>query len=138
MVGFHGLGRDGQRGDNPGDDANDEDGEQFLLDAIGRFAVKMLDLETNFFAPIMVFDRPAPITRVDNALAREGVLVEQIGRQDRHRAIRMRQADNAQLDGLERFAFLPGESALGRVAGHEPYPTLRQAAMHEGFDRRKR
>jgi hypothetical protein len=58
MVGFHGLGRDGQRGDNPGDDANDEDGEQFLLDAIGRFAVKMLDLETNFFVPIMVFDLP--------------------------------------------------------------------------------
>jgi hypothetical protein len=28
------------------------------LDAIGRFAVKMLDLETNFFVPIMVFDLP--------------------------------------------------------------------------------
>ena len=61
MVGFHGLGRDGRRGDDPGDDANDEDGEQFLLDAVGGFAVKMLDLETDFFVSIMVLDRPAPI-----------------------------------------------------------------------------
>ncbi|MGZ3820111.1 MAG: hypothetical protein ACXVB6_05940 [Mucilaginibacter sp.] len=68
MFGFQCFGRDRQcGGHDTGYDANDENGKQFLLDAINVFTVKSFDLETDFFVAVVVFDSSTTIIKIDHA-----------------------------------------------------------------------
>ncbi len=67
MFGFQSFGGDRQGANDTGDNANDENGKQFLLDAINGFTVKSFDLETDFFVAVVVLDSPTTIIKIDYA-----------------------------------------------------------------------
>jgi hypothetical protein len=56
-------------------DGHDDDGKELLADAVGSFAMKLLDLEHDLFGAIVVLDRPAAEIEIDDLLSREGALV---------------------------------------------------------------
>src|SRR5262249_888831 len=99
---------------------SDQDGEEFLTDAVGGVAMKLLDMLESFLIPVMGFHRPAPPVQGDNRGAGKAVGVEEVGQQHGDRAIGSFQADSAEAERGKGLPLRWGQRTLERISGGEP------------------
>ena len=68
----------------PCNDGHDDHGKEFLADAVGSLAMKLFDLEGDFFTSVVVFNRPAPEIKPDDFLLFEAALIEHVCEEHRN------------------------------------------------------
>ena len=93
---FDRLGGHGKGGERARNHTPNQDGEEFLTDAVGGVAMKLLDMLEGFLVPIVGFHRPATPVQSDDRGAGKAAAVQEVGQQDGDGAIGRFQANGAE------------------------------------------
>ena len=128
------LGGHGQGGERARDHTSDQDGEEFLTDAVGGVAMKLLDMLESFLIPVMGFHRPAPPGQGENRGAGKAVGVEEVGQQHGDRAIGSFQAESAEAQRGKGLPLRWGQRTLERLRGGEPEAGFGPPTARKGLD----
>ena len=132
---FDGLGGHRKGGERARNDAPDQDGEEFLTDAIGGAAMKLLNMLKDFFVPIMGFHGPPPPIQSDDGGAGKAAGVDEVSQQHRDGAIGGCQADGAEAQRGTSTALRGRQMALEGVRWGEPEDGFDPTTPDKGRDR---
>ena len=137
LRGFDRLGGHGKGGERARDHTPDQDGEEFLPDAVGGVAMKLLDMLEGFLVSVVGFDCPATPVQGDNRGAGKAAGVDQVGQQHRDGTIGSFQANGADAHRGKGATLGGGERALERIRGGEPEAGFGPPTARKGLDGRK-